>query len=123
MLVVAQVFAALAAAVHVLIFVMESVLFTRPQVYRRFLVKDAQEAELLRPMALNQGFYNLFLAIGAVVGVVLISTDQGKALVYLACGSMLAAALVLLATNRRMARAAATQGVLPLLAVVFLLLS
>ncbi|TDP97083.1 DUF1304 domain-containing protein [Labedaea rhizosphaerae] len=123
MLAVAQVFAALAAAVHVLIFTMESVLFTRPQVYRRFMVKDAREAEILRPMALNQGFYNLFLAIGAVVGVVLAGTPQGKALIYLACGSMLAAALVLLATDRRMARAAAIQGVLPLVALVFLLLS
>ena len=119
---VAQVFAVLAAAVHVLIFTMESVLFTRPQVYRRFMVKNDQEAQLLRPMALNQGFYNLFLAIGTVVGVVLMG-DAGKALIYLACGSMLAAALVLIATDRRMARAAAIQGVLPLIAVIFLLVS
>jgi putative membrane protein len=119
---VAQVFAVLAAATHVLFFTLESVIFTRPQVYRRFLVKSAEDAETLRPMALNQGFYNLFLAIGAVVGVILMG-DAGKALIYLACGSMLGAALVLIGSDRRMARAAATQGLFPLLAIVFLVLS
>ena len=120
---VAQVSAVLAAAVHVLIFTLESVLFTRPRVYRRSMVKDDQEAAVLRPMALNQGFYNLFLAIGAIVGVILAGSDSGKALIYLACGSMVAAALVLVVSERKMARAAATQGVLPLLAIVFLAVS
>ena len=119
---VAQVFAVLAAAVHVLIFTLESVLFTRPQVYRRFMVKSPQDAELLRPMALNQGFYNLFLAIGTIVGVILMPDDAGKALISLACGSMVAAAAVLIATDRRMIRAAATQGLFPLIALIFLVI-
>ena len=55
----------------------------------------------------------------AVVGVILNDT-AGKALVGAACGSMLAAALVLLATNRRMLRAAAVQGLAPLIALVSL---
>lgn len=44
--------------------------------------------------------------------------DAGLALVLAGCGSMLAAALVLVATDRRMARAALTQGLVPLLAVI-----
>ena len=63
----AQVFVGLAALLHVLFFVMESVLFMRPDVHRRFGLRTREEAELVRPMAYNQGFYNLFLAIGAVV--------------------------------------------------------
>jgi putative membrane protein len=120
LLTLGTVLAALAGAVHVLIFVLESVLFERPEVHARFRTRT-EDVAAVRPWAFNQGFYNLFLAIGAGVGVVLVATgsrDVGAALVLLACGSMVAAALVLVATDRRMARAALTQGLLPALAVV-----
>ncbi|MBO9553818.1 DUF1304 domain-containing protein [Cellulomonas sp.] len=119
MLAAALVLAALAAALHVVIFVLEAVLFTRPDVHARFGTRP-EDVAAVRPWALNQGFYNLFLAVGATVGVVLAATGEeqvGLALVLLACGSMLAAAGVLVATDRRMARAAVTQGLVPLLAV------
>jgi len=118
-LTVALVLAALAAALHVVIFVLEAVLFTRPDVHARFRTRP-EDVAAVRPWALNQGFYNLFLAVGAAVGVVLAAAGEetvGLSLVLLACGSMLAAALVLVATDRRMARAAVTQGLVPLLAV------
>ena len=38
MFLVGELFAGLAGLIHVLIFVMESVLFRRPEVYRRFMV-------------------------------------------------------------------------------------
>jgi putative membrane protein len=115
--------ALLAALVHVLIWVMESLRFSRPEVYRRFLVPDGATAAVIRPWAFNQGFYNLFLAIGTVTGLVLWASDHdaaGKALVAFGCGSMLAAAVVLIATDRHLARAAAMQGLLPLVALVAL---
>ena len=68
--VAAAVFAALAAVLHVLIFVMESVLWARPQVWRRFAVPNQSDADVLRPMAFNQGFYNLFLALGIFGGLI-----------------------------------------------------
>lgn len=120
MLAVALVLAALAALLHVVIFLMEAVLFARPAVHGRFRTRT-QDVAAVRPWALNQGFYNLFLAIVAAVGVVLAaagSHDVGLALVLAACGSMVAAALVLVATDRRMVRAALTQGTVPTLAVV-----
>ncbi len=50
--------AALAAAlVHVWFFALESVLFERPTVFRRFGLRSAEEAAVVRPMAFNQGFY------------------------------------------------------------------
>ncbi len=125
MLVLCHVAALLAALVHVLIWVMESLRFTQPEVYRRFRVRDDAEAAVIRPWALNQGFYNLFLAIGTVVGLIVWASDHdaaGKALVAFGCGSMLAAALVLLATDRRMARAATFQGLFPLIALIALVL-
>jgi putative membrane protein len=120
-IILAAVFAALAALLHVLFFAYESVLFERPDVHARFQTRT-EDVPAVKPWAYNQGFYNLCLAIGALVGVVLALAGEesvGLALVLLACGSMLAAALVLVATNRSMARAAATQGLFPLLAVAF----
>ena len=69
--ILATVFAALAALLHVYIFVMESVQWTQPRVWKRFGVPDQAAADTTKPMAYNQGFYNLFLAIGAVLGLVL----------------------------------------------------
>ncbi|UJP41408.1 DUF1304 domain-containing protein [Cellulomonas palmilytica] len=126
MVVVVAVLALLSAVLHVVIFVFEAVLFRRPDVHRRFATKP-QDVEAVAPWAFNQGFYNLFLAVGAGVGAVLTLAEgpraPGLALVLLACGSMLAAAVVLAATDRRMRRAALTQGAFPLLAVVAALVS
>ena len=67
---VAQLAALLAAAIHVWFFVVESLLFGRPGVAARFGLRTDEQIAAVRPMAFNQGFYNLFLAIGIVVGVV-----------------------------------------------------
>jgi len=119
--ILAAVFAILAALLHVLFFAYESVLFERPDVHARFQTRT-EDVPAVKPWAYNQGFYNLFLAVGALVGAVLALAGQetvGLALILFACGSMVSAALVLVVTNRSMARAAATQGAFPLLAVIF----
>ncbi|WP_456823825.1 DUF1304 domain-containing protein [Cellulomonas sp. P5_E12] len=121
MTILAAVFAILAALLHVLFFAYESVLFERPDVHARFQTRT-EDVPAVKPWAYNQGFYNLFLAVGALVGAVLALAGQetvGLALILFACGSMVSAALVLVVTNRSMARAAATQGAFPLLAVIF----
>lgn len=119
---VAQAAAVLAGVLHVLFFVMESVLFSRPAVHRRFRVA-AQDVDRVRRWAFNQGFYNLFLAVGLFAGLLLgVRSDAGRALVVLTCGSMVGAALVLIATDRRMARAALVQGGPPVVALVATLL-
>jgi putative membrane protein len=112
-----QVFVVLAGALHLLIFTMESVLFGRPQIWRRFLITSQSDADTVRPWALNQGFYNLFLAIGAIGGV-LYGGDRGEAVALFACGSMVLAGVVLIITDRRMLRAGVMQAALPLVALV-----
>lgn len=123
--VVAVVFAALAAVLHVLFFVMESVLWTRPAVWQRIGLRSQQDADTTRPLAYNQGFYNLFLAIGVVVGLALLPShrDAGRAMVLFGCGSMVLAALVLLSTGKDKLRAAAIQFLPPAIAVVLTVLS
>lgn len=121
----AVVFAVLAALIHVLFFVMESVLFTRPAVWPRFGLRSQEQADVVRPMAFNQGFYNLFLALGIVVGLALAAGDAdsaGTALVVFASSCMVAAGVVLVLTNRRFLPAAAVQVLPPLLAIASIVL-
>lgn len=115
--VIAQVFAALAGALHVLIFTMESVLWTRPKVWKRFSVASQADAEVLQPMAFNQGFYNLFLAVGIAVGLIM-GGATGHAIVVFACFSIVGAALVLAFGGRQYYRAAFAQGITPAIALV-----
>ena len=119
-LLVGCIVAAIAGAVHVYIFVLESVLWRRPAVWRIFGLRRQEDAETTRALAFSQGFYNLFLALTTFTGVALVCVIEpaGIALVLAASGSMLLASLVLRSTSRRMARAAAIQGALPLVAIV-----
>ena len=95
-----SVFVFVAAVIHVLIFFLESVLWSKPTTWKRFGLKTQAEADTVRPMAFNQGFYNLFLAIGVGVGLVLLglpgSQQAGIALSIFAATSMVLAALVLI---------------------------
>jgi len=121
-LVAACVFAALAALVHVYIFVLESVRWRHPATRRVFGTTE-ETAAVTAPLAYNQGFYNLFLAIGTAVGIALVDShrEAGVALIVFGVGSMLAAALVLVTSDRSKLRAALVQGLLPALALLSLL--
>ena len=127
MLIAAQLVAGLAAVLHVVFFVFESLLWTRPEVYARFGIASREQAETIRPMAFNQGFYNLALAVGLFVGIVMLGRDGaagvvGKTLVIFATGCMVVAGLVLASTGRKYWRAAAIQLVPAAVALVLTLL-
>ncbi|MDM0010787.1 DUF1304 domain-containing protein [Variovorax sp. J22R203] len=120
MVVTGLVLAGLAALVHVYIFWLESVAWTTPRA-RAIFGTTEDEARVTRALAYNQGFYNLFLAVAVVI--VLVAVGQlavGATLVLVGAGSMVAAALVLVLSDRSKASAARTQGLLPLLGVVAL---
>jgi len=122
MLAAALVFAGLAALLHVYIFVLESFRWTHPRT-RAVFGTTAEEAQTTKMLAFNQGFYNLFLAVVTAVGIALFAgghRSAGAALIFAGVGSMLAAALVLIASSPDKARAAITQGAFPLLAVMLL---
>ena len=112
-----QIFAALAAVLHVAIFLMESVLWTKPRIYGRFGVRSAEEADVIKPMAYNQGFYNLFLAIGIFIGLAM-SGARGEALVVFALSCIVGAALVLVSTGVSYLRAAVSQAAFAVIALV-----
>ncbi|QOT18641.1 DUF1304 domain-containing protein [Paenarthrobacter sp. YJN-5] len=121
MILASLIFALVAALLHVYIFTMESITWTKPATWKRFSLTSQADAETTKPLAYNQGFYNLFLAVGALAGIVAIwagAPQVGWTLVFSSCGSMLLAALVLAASGRKYLRAAVLQGTTPLLAVV-----
>ncbi|OBK26355.1 DUF1304 domain-containing protein [Mycobacterium asiaticum] len=122
MVTAALVFAALAAVLHVYIWSMESLTWTSPRTRATFGTTP-EEAETTKLLAYNQGFYNLFLAIVTGVGIAAVFMghgDVGAALVFAGVGSMAAAAVVLLISARDKARAAVTQGLFPVIALVLL---
>ena len=105
---------------------MESVAWEGP-LARRTFGGTPEEARPHAFYAYNQGFYNLFLALEALLGVFLRVAGgsgpapwAGAALVLFGAGSMLAAALLLFVTSPNKRSAAIKQGFLPLLAVVTL---
>jgi len=121
MLIIGLVLAAAAAAFHVFIFALESLKWTEPETRKIFGVASEADAETTKPLAFNQGFYNLFLALTVLLGIALwISglATVGLTLVFAGTGMMLAAALVLVLSNPKQAKSAAMQGGMPLLAIV-----
>lgn len=119
------VFAGLAALLHVFIFYLESIAWTSPRARATFGTGSVEQATVQKALAFNQGFYNLFLAIAAGLGIVAYVVGQpviGLTLMFTGVGSMLAAATVLLLSSPDKASAAIKQGSAPLLAVVFLVL-
>lgn len=124
MIITALVLATLAALLHVYIFFMESLWWTTEKVRATF-GSTPEGAEATKEMAFNQGFYNLFLAITTVAGVIFHIAGQatiGSTLIFTGVGSMLLAALVLIISSPSKASAAIKQGVFPLFAVIALII-
>lgn len=118
---VSQLFALLAAALHVFIFCMESLWFMQPKIHKRFGAATTADAEARRLFAFNQGFYNLFLALGVCIGLALLhlggNVVVAQTLVLFSCACMLGAGIVLsVSAGHPMLRAAIMQGIFPLLA-------
>lgn len=121
MLTLGSILALAAAALHVVIFRLESLAWGGPQAQKVFGEQSAEEVAATRELAFNQGFYNLFLAVLAALGAILAlagAVTVGATLLLAGTGSMLAAATVLLLSSPAHRGAAVKQGTLPLLAVL-----
>ena len=125
LLVLSAIFAALAALLHIYIFTLESVTWSQPTTWRIFGIRTQRDADTIKPMAFNQGFYNLFLALETGLGVILLAVSLPVAVTLLVVGasSMVLAALVLLLSSKTTRPSALIQGVPPFVGLLFLLLS
>jgi len=126
MAIIGSVLIAAAALVHLVFFAMQSVLWSAPGVWSRFGVGSQQDADVVRPVAYSQGFYNLFLAGGALVGLALYWTtlhDVGFGLIFFCGVCMVLASLVLLTIGRRFWVAALLQGGIPLAGLILFVIA
>ena len=120
LLVAGSVFVGLAALIHVYIFYLESIAWSKPKTWKTFGLRSQSDADVVKPMAYNQGYYNAFLALGAIAGIVLIAAglvQSGIALAIFAGLSMVLAATVLITSSPKLARAAVLQGGAPLIGI------
>ncbi len=102
---ISNLLAVVAALIHVYIFVLESFRWEHPKTLKTFRM-SADQARISNDLAFNQGFYNLFLALAIVVGLL---TNQ-KILLQYGMASILAAAVVLIVRKPKMLRGAMIQG-------------
>lgn len=123
MVVVAVVFGFLSGLLHVLFWLLEAVWWKRESVWRRFGIKAQDQADAIAFNMTNQGYYNLFLGIGAIVGSVLLAAEVAgrTTLLGYCCLFMVGAGLVLFLSRRSMLRAALIQAVPPLITLIALI--
>jgi putative membrane protein len=123
--IIGSVFTFLAALFHLYVFFLESITWTKPRTWKIFGIASQADADTIKPMAFNQGFYNLFLALGAGIGLVLISNYFYVALgfIVMSLGSMFLAGVVLFFSVKGSRRSAMLQAIPPLIGLVFVLLS
>lgn len=117
------VFVGLAAVIHVYIWILESFRWTSPSTRRTFGVRTSEDAETMKALAFNQGFYNLFLALIVIAGIIFHLAGEemiGTTLIYAGAGSMLLAAVVLAVSSPGMFKGALIQGLAPLCGIVAL---
>ncbi len=114
-----------AALMHVVFFVFESLLWTTPTV-RKISRQSEADAQTTLMLALNQGYYNLFLAIATIAGVVFmyrvdVPIAVSVAVLTVSLGSMVGASLVLLfSAGKKMIRGVLLQGLAPLICLVLI---
>jgi len=128
----AIIFAIITAIFHILFFIAESVLWLEPYIYQNVLSKpDSSEgvglfeqATLMKIVFFNQGFYNLFLALGLITGMIFVkngSVEQGITLIGFCCLFAFGAGVVL-ALSAGAFLGATVQALPPMMALIFLYL-
>lgn len=94
-----------------LFFILEAIFWMQPLIYNILLdmfnnppasLDYSMHALVLKKLFINQGFYNLFLALGGVSGLYFINKNKaaGYALILLACFSAVGAGIVLACTSK-----------------------
>lgn len=123
MVLIAVVFGVLSGLLHIQFWLLEAVWWRQERIWKRFGIKSQDQADGLAFNMINQGYYNLFLGIGAVVGAILLAVEvPGRTtLLGYCCLFMVGAGLVLFVSRRSMARAALIQAVPPLVTLIALI--
>ena len=122
---VTQIAAVFMGVTLVVVFVLESFFYRRPELHSIFLIEPGQEATV-RLWVVNQGFYNFCFGVAALAGVALARVGEeaaGTSLVVFTSASMLVSGAVLYVTERRLWRSSIAQALPPTVALVALALA
>ncbi|MFE6225886.1 MULTISPECIES: DUF1304 domain-containing protein [unclassified Streptomyces] len=112
--IVSQVFALVAAAVHISVWPLESFLYARHAWVRQFLTGSTADAPEVRLWRFNVGFYNLFLACGMIAGFVALHLGHqtvGRSLILYLAAFMTGGGIVLFISDPKLWRGALSQAV------------
>ncbi len=115
-------FILITAILHCLFFKLESIDFMKPKILRKFGLNN-ESGGYVKIWALNQGFYNLFLALGLFYSIYLLrsgSIESGRMLASFILLSISGAGLVLFLSARGKVVPALVQGVPALLGFILL---
>lgn len=123
-LIIGSIFIFLSAVFHAYVFTLESITWRSPKTWKTFGLPSQEHADIIAPMAFNQGFYNLFLALGIGIGLVLLAINRtiGFTLMLFSALCMVGAGAVLFFSVKTSRRAAIIQAGPPLLGIFFVLL-
>lgn len=126
LLTAATVFAFVAIAIHVYIWILEVFLWDKPK-GRQVFGTTEEFARATRELAANQGLYNLMLSWVAATGLLALwfggLPQVGVALMFAGLGSMTVAGIYLFLTSKDKRKPALIQLTPPLLALIFMLLA
>lgn len=113
--------ALLSSLFHLVAFGLESVFFMKGA-HKRFMVSE-EDAKAVYPFAFNQGFYNLFLSMSLLAGLVIRLDGHvlGTGMMTSSASVMVGAGVVLAYSDKKLLRVAILQGLPPAI-LIFLLL-
>lgn len=119
MLRTAKIFALISSAMHIMFFIMESILWLEPETYKGFNMTNEQ-ALTTSLFAFNQGFYNLFLAIGCFYGIYKLYKNDRNAmnLVYFNLFCMTFAGFILIISEPKLILGGLLQLLPPLISLI-----
>ncbi|WP_166877865.1 DUF1304 family protein [Salinibacterium sp. ZJ450] len=117
---VAQVLAVLVGVLVIGVGVLEAFFYRDQRFHSMFLIRpEVQRA--VRLWVVNQGFYNMVLGAGAILGVILLQTTDpliGRTLIFFVCAANVILGIVLVVSNRTLWRGAIAQSGLPLVTII-----
>ena len=124
LLTIGSIFIVASGLFHLYVFYLESIIWHKPKTWTVFGIPSQEHAEIIRPMAFNQGFYNLFLAVGTLIGIVLLAVNQtiGFTIAIFSAASMSLAGTVLFISAKKSRRAALLQFMPPALGILFVVI-
>lgn len=106
------------ALFHIQVFIMEAVLWQTPRARKAFGTTE-ETAAITQPLAINQGVYNLFLAAGLLLSLLLDDPARFQTQVFLLACVMIAALTAGLVVNKRLMLIQGLSALITLAAIIF----